>query len=722
MPASPALPSRNKGLFDYATNQYVPATFTNYVTGQTSTTSPTPDVVIHEGQTDPLLTNAAADPADLHEANSDPTAKRSYVQFARIGLGLQRTQIGPGVRLATSGNYDVSYHRFGSRLATQPKEEQSFFDGIDTSIEGLASYIPSASPEITGQIAALAAEIRQAATWSTGNASQRGGLSVLLADTLNRDNALLSTLQKANLPPEAKATVIHDLRVKQVQLNDALVLALGLHYDAVADSGDNGAIRLGSAVPVKTTLTMKNAPRYSAEVATPTVRLRAEQLQDDLQTGQLLGIEQQPASASMPPLQQNDPVVHSRMSALHPNPTRPYFRRTDPEQSVYELMRPALRNASQTPYALTSWATLHYEGVGSSVDLLLGHVVHSSDQPIRFVPPASVAFPARAQAIPDDSPSAVTTLSFAPPATKVHTTASQGWIVRPLTPHPEGLTGTELLEVHPPAGQRRQATLNASAALPDGSDVKEGFRTVGYPGVPYTDLYTAAALHVVPVNLKLPAHRRIGYLPGTGDAVADNLRSVGFEVANLTVSDLTAEHLSHFDTVVLGVRTYNAHPDLHGAPTQALLNYARNGGNVIVQYQTAEFTAADAPFPLTLGNAEKVVDETTPIRLLDPAAHTLTYPNRMTPADFNGWIEERGHGFLQTWDPHYTPLTETHDPGAPSEHIAPQLPQQGGLITTPLGRGHWTYVAFALYRQLPEAVPGAFRLFTNLLALADAKP
>jgi hypothetical protein len=165
--------------------------------------------------------------------------------------------------------------------------------------------------------------------------------------------------------------------------------------------------------------------------------------------------------------------------------------------------------------------------------------------------------------------------------------------------------------------------------------------------------------------------------------------------------------------VILGVRTYAAHPDLHGAPTQALLDYARNGGNVVVQYQTVEFTAADAPYPVALGSNEKVVDETAPVELLDATSPLLTRPNKIVPADFDGWIEERGHGFLSTWDGHYTALTETHDPGGPE--TAPQADQRGGLITTPLGKGRWTYVAFALYRQLPEAVPGAYRLFLNLL-------
>jgi hypothetical protein len=242
-----------------------------------------------------------------------------------------------------------------------------------------------------------------------------------------------------------------------------------------------------------------------------------------------------------------------------------------------------------------------------------------------------------------------------------------------------------------------------------GNSYSEGYRTIGYGDLPRTNFFTSATDRIVPIDLKLlnPAHENIAYLPGTGDAVPEALTSIDLTPTILTVADLTAEKLKPFDTVVLGVRTYAAHPDLHGAPTQALLDYARTGGNVVVQYQTTEFTAADAPYPLSLGSNEKVVDETAPVQLLDAKSPLLATPNLLTPADFNNWIEERGHGFLATWDDHYTALTETHDPG--------QSPQHGGLITTNIGKGHWTYCAFALYRQLPEAVPGAFRLFVNLL-------
>ena len=295
-----------------------------------------------------------------------------------------------------------------------------------------------------------------------------------------------------------------------------------------------------------------------------------------------------------------------------------------------------------------------------------------------------------------------------------------------------GVPAESAFSVSDPSGKFTPATLRVTANWRGLEPASEGYRPIGYGDLPRTNYFTPATDRVVPVDLKLPDARRIAYLPGTGDAVPEALASIGLKPEMLTVANLTPTPLAAFDTVILGVRTYAAHPDLHGAPTQALLDYAKNGGNVVVQYQTGEFSSADAPYALALApNVPQgtVVDETAPVQLLfaqspagasskllaqqDPpvpdAANTLlTTPNRITPADFDGWIEERGHGFLRTFDSHYTALTETHDPG--------QAPQRGGLITTQFGKGRWTYVAFALYRQLPEAVPGAYRLFVNLLA------
>jgi hypothetical protein len=180
----------------------------------------------------------------------------------------------------------------------------------------------------------------------------------------------------------------------------------------------------------------------------------------------------------------------------------------------------------------------------------------------------------------------------------------------------------------------------------------------------------------------------------------------------LTLADLTAAKLAQYDAVVLGVRAYAAHPELAGPGSQPLLDYARQGGVVIAQYNTARYGDADAPFPIAVPGSPdfNVVEEEDPVTLLAPDSPILTWPNRITPADFDHWIEERGHGFARSWSPEYTPLLEMHDSG--------QDPQRGGLLVARTGKGFYVYCALALYRQLPEGVPGAYRLFANLLSIA----
>jgi hypothetical protein len=161
--------------------------------------------------------------------------------------------------------------------------------------------------------------------------------------------------------------------------------------------------------------------------------------------------------------------------------------------------------------------------------------------------------------------------------------------------------------------------------------------------------------------------------------------------------------------VVLGVRAYAAHPGLAAANGQ-LLHYAKNGGVVIVQYNLGQFDYG--PYPYSLGSAEKVVDEKAPVQLLMPENPVLSWPNKITPRDFDGWVEERGHGFMESWDPQYQAPLEVHDPD--------QDPQKGGLLVAKTGKGAYVYVALALYRELPEGVPGAYRLFANLLSLGKS--
>jgi LmbE family N-acetylglucosaminyl deacetylase len=702
-----------KGVFDYATDQYVPARFTNYVTGKVTTAKPTADVIVPEGATDPLLTDPATN------------QPRSYVQFARIGLGLQRTQISRGMRLPSAGAYDSGYTLYGSVLQSSnssvphpseaflPKElanQPNFFDGIDTSIEGIATLAPSAK----GNVASVLKTNLNGIQHSIAEAGQdfKPGQPALaanrLAEALTLTDMTIKNVEGFNLdqlPLIEKSNVLHELRIKRVQLNDALILALGITFDAttITSTPDIPAATPRSVATKLTTTSSSKLFNQGQMLFTSDLKMSP---------GFIIA-DGNPGFDSAHPVTATLQIKPESLTKV----TRPYFSRKDIEQPFYDLDNAALRNAPATPAAMTITATIIFHDASFEIS----RIVHNSDQPVSIVPPVSVASAPSATVLRDGQTTAQLTATL-------HTDASTSANINVQSPHNWSIEAKAVpasaadtahsvdFLLHPTTPVTGPQLFHVTAKTPDLHTYSEGFRPVGYPGLITTNYYTPATTRVVPVDLKLPEHLRIAYLPGTGDAVPEALASIGLTPTILTVADLTPAKLANFDTVILGVRTYTAHSDLHGAPTQALLDFARNGGNVLVQYQTAEFTSADAPYPFSLGDAEKVVDEADAVQLLAPASSLFTAPNPITTADFDHWIEERGHGFLESWDSHYTALTETHDPGG--DGTAPQLPQRGGLITASVGKGRWTYCAFALYRQLPEAVPGAYRLFVNLISPA----
>ena len=240
---------------------------------------------------------------------------------------------------------------------------------------------------------------------------------------------------------------------------------------------------------------------------------------------------------------------------------------------------------------------------------------------------------------------------------------------------------------------------------------KESFRAVGYAGLTLTNYYAPAAFKAAKVDVVTTPGLRVAYLPGTGDLLPAFLPDLGITPVVIGVADLGAESLARFDVVVLGVRAYAAHPELAGAAgSRPLLDFAAAGGVVVAEYNSGGFDPASAPYPFALpgDSAHNVVEESQPVTVAEPKAAILNWPNKITAADFNGWSEERGHGFAATWDAHYEAPLETHDEG--------QNPQRGGLLVAGFGKGAYVYCALALYRQLPEAVPGAYRVLANLVS------
>ena len=237
---------------------------------------------------------------------------------------------------------------------------------------------------------------------------------------------------------------------------------------------------------------------------------------------------------------------------------------------------------------------------------------------------------------------------------------------------------------------------------------------IGYTHIPPITTYPDATAEMVRTDVQLLS-KHVGYIIGAGDLVADSLKQIGADVTVLSSEDLARGDLSHFDAIVAGVRAYNTRADLR-ANQQRLMDYVQNGGTYIVQYNTAEGGQFDpetgalshiAPYPLKIGR-DRITVEEAPVEVLKPNNPLLTTPNRITNADFEGWIQERGLYFASSWDPHFETILSSHDPG--------EKPLQGGLLYARYGKGTYIFTAFAWFRELPAGVPGAYRIFANLLS------
>jgi hypothetical protein len=257
------------------------------------------------------------------------------------------------------------------------------------------------------------------------------------------------------------------------------------------------------------------------------------------------------------------------------------------------------------------------------------------------------------------------------------------------------------------SGQAREIIFKAVAKLDDGRILQTQIRPVTAPGLPAAYL-TKPAEHILRViDVKVRPGLKVAYLMGSGDEVPETIRQLNVPVD--LIADLGAADLSGYTALMLGIRAYAAREDVK-RHNQKILDFAARGGVVIVQYNTQEYDGNFGPYPYSMTTrAEEVSEEDAPVTILEPGRPVFAEPNRITPGDFMGWVEQRGSKFWMTWDARYTPLIETHDTG--------QDPQKGVWLEARHGKGLYVYCARAWYRQLPAGVPGAVRLFANLLSL-----
>ncbi len=263
--------------------------------------------------------------------------------------------------------------------------------------------------------------------------------------------------------------------------------------------------------------------------------------------------------------------------------------------------------------------------------------------------------------------------------------------------------------VRPPSAQAAPVSIQPYV-LVDG--VKSHWRhdLIDHPHIPVQTILRDASLRLVPMRYS-PPKGRIGYVPGSGDTIAELLQATGVRIEQLPAAELSAERLEPFDVIVLGIRAFNTQPEALAAAHPALMRWVQAGGRLVVQYNTSNrwrpLTAEVGPYPLKIDRG-RVTDEFASMKVLQPKHRLLNHPHRIDQADFEGWVQERGLYFASSWDAKYTPIFEAHDAG--------EAPLQGSLLYTNHGKGSFIYTGLSFFRQLPAGVPGAYRLLANLLS------
>ncbi|HEX9614120.1 MAG TPA: hypothetical protein VGA55_01365, partial [Bacteroidota bacterium] len=287
-----------------------------------------------------------------------------------------------------------------------------------------------------------------------------------------------------------------------------------------------------------------------------------------------------------------------------------------------------------------------------------------------------------------------------------------GWTVNPARhPFEFGEQGGEIAAVFKIKAAKSAATgdYRAVAEL-GGAEYSLGMVDLNYPHIDPQVYFPPAAGKLIRVPMK-PAGGNIGYIAGSGDELPAAMRQLGYSVTFLSDEDLEFANLGRYDAIVAGVRAYNTRPKLK-AHQKRLMEYVRNGGRYVVQYVTRESGRSEnlGPYPFEISR-DRVTVEEAPVEFVLPQHPVLNTPNKITQADFAGWVQERGLYFADNWDPKYEAVLACGDPR--------EEPKRGGLLVAKFGKGTYIYAAYAFFRQLPAGVPGAYRLLVNLLSNID---
>jgi len=659
----------------------------------------------------------------VQEGIVDPVLGRSYAEIAFEGRSEHKTQAQGGIE---ARGPIASTLALVDGTVQHPSPEKTIFDGLDTTVPGIAMLTGLPDGTIRAELAAIDAAAKKAL--ADYEALHPARIVPALADGLRATRAARAALKSSNAPTDARADADFLLALKEDEFVDALVRAAEVDIDPLGGRetvapGDDVSVSVRTFLPAGSNVKVNKAT-INAPAGWSIAMVQA----------------QAPLVATGGPGRREAPTTDTPFLVHVPADapiTQPYYLKQPRTGDVY-------RWADSDPKALPFDPPL----LTASVALTIGGVDVAVTRPVQFryaddvrgelrrdinvVPRVAVGLDTQLLVVPlGAAPNqqqvtvratgilpVLQTGSAAPPVTgtlRLH--LPQGWTSTPaeapFTLKASGDSTSAPFVVTAPARRTAGRFEIQAEATVGNMTFSRDMQVVAYPHIQTHRLYWPATVTAQVFDLKV-APVKVGYIMGSGDEVPDAIRRMGVDVTMLNGAALATGDLSRFDTIVVGIRASETNPDFV-ANNGRLIDYMQRGGTMIVQYQQQEYANRMLPpYPATPPTAAnpRVTVEDAPVKILVPNHPAFNFPNKITDADFNGWVQERNSYAFTTFDSKYIPLLETADPG--------ESPVRGAEVYADVGKGRYVYTSYSWFRQLPAGVPGAYRQFANLISLSKA--
>ncbi len=680
----------------------------------------------------------------LSTGEKDPLLRMTYMQFAMEGLRHQLSQ-GAGGWSIDSGPHYAFYRLVDSVLPpTVGKDghEQDFFDGIDSSLPGLASRLGDEEtkvPWLRSELTKVAGDIESVQKASEQDTMRAPAPLFAIAESFRQ---MVTRIDRSELSQPARLDLLTRLREKQEQAESVVNLAMNVSLDATVappkgtasdppqEQEALTAVSPGQALTVRVKLhngskypiliggthlqvpegwvRMAEAERttvapgddyfanFGLKIPAKVAYTRPYWHRDDPETDAINQVDEgQYATLALPP-----PVARAVVDyQIAPSPDRRLsIQGWTPQKPAAPHPHTEISNTVIVPFTNKSGAVWK--------------------RPLAVVPSFSVNLEPGTQVVPvAGSSTRQVTVGIAynlatPSQGALHLTVPEGWKVSPeqvrVNFTHRGEQKDFKFDVVP--SQLKEGRAEVRAVLDSGGNqFSEGYSVVTREDLDTFYYYQPAIQRVSIVDVQIPKDLKIGYIMGAGDAIPTVLRQLGLDVTIIPAETLSHQNLAAFATIVLGIRAYDTQKDV-ATNNKKLLDFVSAGGTSLVQYEAdvGTFNGGNfTPYPATLSRGRVSVEE-APVEILAPQDSIFTFPNHITQADFEGWVQERGLYFMDKWDEKFIPLLASHDPGEES--------LKGGLLRAQYGKGMYIYTGYAFFRQLPAGVPGAVRLYVNLLS------